>query len=152
LGKHARILIVDDDENITATVQAILENEGYAVGVAANGTEAIRKSKNAVYNVALIDIKLPDMEGTELLTRMRDSVPKMRKIIVTGHPSVQNAIDAVNKNADAYIVKPVDVDELLQVVSEQLRLQEAERKYNEEKVTEFIAARVKEISETQKLS
>jgi DNA-binding NtrC family response regulator len=152
LGKHARILVVDDDENITATLQAILENEGYAVDVAANGTEAIKKSKSAVYNVTLIDIKLPDMEGTELLTRMSDSVPRTRKIIVTGYPSMQNAIDAVNKNADAYLMKPVDMDKLLRAVSEQLKLQEAEKKYCEEKVTEFIAARVNEIAETQKLA
>jgi DNA-binding NtrC family response regulator len=152
MGKPPRILVVDDDENITATLQAILENEGYAVDVAANGTEAIKKSKDAVYNVALVDIKLTDMEGTELLTRMRDSVPKIRKIIVTGYPSMQNAIDAVNKNADAYLMKPVDVDKLLRVVGEQLKLQEAEKKYSEEKVTEFIAARVSEIAETQKLA
>jgi DNA-binding NtrC family response regulator len=152
MGKPPRILVVDDDENITATLQAILKNEGYAVDVAANGTEAIKKSKNAVYNVALIDIKLPDMEGIELLTLMRDSVPKIRKIIVTGYPSMQNAIDAVNKNADAYLMKPVDVNKLLRVVSEQLKLQEAEKKYSEQKVAEFIETRVKEIAETQKLA
>jgi DNA-binding NtrC family response regulator len=151
LGKHARILIVDDDERITATLQAILENEGYAVDVAATGTEAIKKSKNAVYNVALIDIKLPDMEGTDLLTMMRDSVPRVRKIIITGYPSMQNAIEAVNKEADAYLVKPVDVDNLIRIVGEQLKLQKEEKKYSEEKVAEFIAARVDEISEAQKL-
>ena len=152
MGKPARILVVDDDENVTATIQAILENEGYTVDVAANGTEAIKKSKNAVYNVALIDIKLPDMEGTELLTMMKDSVPKIRKIIVTGYPTMQNAIDAVNKKADAYLTKPVEVDELLRIVREQLKLQEAEKKYSEEKVAEFIATRVEEISEKQKLT
>jgi DNA-binding NtrC family response regulator len=151
LGKHARILVVDDDERITATLQAILENEGYAVDVAATGTEAIRKSKNAVYNVALIDIKLPDMEGTDLLTLMRDSIPKVRKIIITGYPSMQNAIEAVNKEADAYLMKPVDVDNLIRIVGEQLKLQKEEKKYSEEKVAEFIAARVDEINESQKL-
>jgi DNA-binding NtrC family response regulator len=151
LDKHARILVVDDDENITATLQAILENEGYTVDVAVNGTEAIKKSKNTVYNVALIDIKLPDMEGTDLLNLMRDSVPKVRKIIITGYPSMQNAIEAVNKRADAYLVKPVDVEDLIRTVSEQLKLQKAEKKYSEDKVAEFIATRVDEISEAQKL-
>ena len=120
--------------------------------VAANGTEAIKKSKIKAYNVALIDVKLPDMEGTELLTRMRDYVPKSRKIIITGYPSMRNAIDAVNKNADAYLVKPVDVDKLLELIREQLKLQEAEKKYDEQKVAEFIETRVKEIAETQKLA
>lgn len=149
MGKPARILVVDDDENITATIQVILENEGYAVDVAAKGSEAIEKAKNAVYNVALIDIKLPDMEGTELLTRMRDTVPKVRKMIVTGYASKQNAIDAVNKGADAYIVKPVDVNKLLELVREQLKLQEAENKYSQEKVAEFIEARVKELAKPE---
>jgi DNA-binding NtrC family response regulator len=62
---------------------------------------------------------------------------------------MQNAIDAVNRQADAYLVKPVDLDKLLGLVREQLKLQEAEKKYSQEKVAEFIEARVKEISETQ---
>jgi len=64
------------------------------------------------YNAALIDIRLPDMEGTELLTRMKDTVPKVRKIIITGYPSMKNAIEAVNRKADAYVLKPVDVEKL----------------------------------------
>jgi DNA-binding NtrC family response regulator len=152
LDKRARILVVDDDENITVTLQAILENEGYLVDVVANGSEAIKKSESTAYNVALIDIRLPDMEGTKLLTRMRDAVPKVRKIIITGYPSMQNAINAVNRNADAYLMKPVDVGKLLELVREQLKLQEAEKKYSEQKVAEFIEARVKEIAETQKLA
>ena len=150
MGKPARILVVDDDENIRVTIEAILENEGYAVDVAVNGREAIKKSESTAYNVALIDIRLPDMEGTELLTSMKDTVPKVRKIIITGYPSMQNAIDAVNRNADAYLVKPVDVDKLLKLVRRQLKLQEAEKKYNQQKVAEFIETRAKDISETNR--
>lgn len=62
---------------------------------------------------------------------------------------MQNAIEALNWKADAYLVKPVDVDKLLQVVAEQLEVQKAERSYSEEKVVEFIAARVAEISKDQ---
>jgi DNA-binding NtrC family response regulator len=148
LGKHARILVVDDDENIRTTLTTILEDEGYIVDVAKDGNEAVKKSKAAFYNVALIDIRLPDMEGIELLTRMRDTIPKVRKIILTGYPSMQNAIDAVNRKADAYIVKPVNVEKLLGTIREQLKLQENEKKYNEQKVAEFIETKVKEICET----
>ena len=150
MGKPARILVVDDDENIRVTIEAILENEGYAVDVAVNGREAIKKSESTAYNLALIDIRLPDMEGIELLTSMKDTVPKVRKIIITGYPSMQNAIDAVNRNADAYLVKPVDVDKLLELVRRQLKLQGAEKKYNQQKVAEFIETRAKEISETNR--
>ena len=146
MDKHARILVVDDDENIRKSFSAILRNEGYMVDLAMNGNEAVRKTESTVYNVALIDIRLPDMEGIELLTRMKDTVPKVRKIMITGFPSTKNAIDAVNKKADAYILKPVDLEKLLGVIREQLELQEAEKKYNQQKVTEFIETRVKELN------
>jgi DNA-binding NtrC family response regulator len=97
--------------------------------------------------VALIDIRLPDMDGTEILRRMKDSIPKVRKIIVTGYPSMQNAINAVNLKADAYVVKPVDVDKLLGLIREQLTLQKAEKQYSQQKIAEFIETRVKEIAE-----
>jgi DNA-binding NtrC family response regulator len=80
---------------------------------------------------------------------MKDPVPKTRKVIVTGYPSLQNAIEAVNKQADAYIVKPIDVEKLLGTIREQLKLHENEKKYSELKVAEFIETRVKEIAETQ---
>ncbi len=145
MGDPTRILVVDDDEGIRNSLATILKDEGYTVDVAKNGSEAIKKSEAAVYNVALIDIRLPDMEGTEILTRMRDTVPKIRKIILTGYPSLQNAIEAVNRNADAYILKPVEVEKLLDTVREQLKLQEMEKKYSEKKVAEFIETRVKEL-------
>jgi DNA-binding NtrC family response regulator len=145
MGNPTRILVVDDDEGIRNSLATILKDEGYTVDVAKNGSEAIEKSRVAFYNVALIDIRLPDMEGTEILTRMRDTVPKIRKIILTGYPSLQNAIEAVNRNADAYILKPVEVEKLLDTVREQLKLQETEKKYSEKKVAEFIETRVKEL-------
>ena len=146
MDKHARILVVDDDQNIRNTMKAILTDEGYTVDLASSGSEAIRKTNEAVYNVALIDIRLPDIEGVELLTKMKDAVQKTRKIMVTGYPSMQNAIAAVNKKADAYIIKPVDVEKLLTTIHEQLQLQENERKFSEQKVADFIEARVREIS------
>jgi DNA-binding NtrC family response regulator len=145
MGNPTRILVVDDDEGVRNSLATILKDEGYTVDVAKNGSEAIEKSRAAFYNVALIDIRLPDMEGTEILTRMRDTVPKIRKIILTGYPSLQNAIEAVNRNADAYILKPVEVEKLLDTVREQLKLQEMEKKYSEKKVAEFIETRVKEL-------
>ncbi|MGD0070791.1 MAG: response regulator [Candidatus Bathyarchaeia archaeon] len=146
MDKHARILVVDDDETIRNTIKAILEDEGYLVDSAATGSEAVQKTKKTAYNVALLDIRLPDMEGVELLKLMKDTVPRTRKIMVTGYPSMQNAIAALNKNADAYLVKPVDIAKLLNTVKEQLQLQENEREFSEQKVAEFIETRVKELS------
>jgi DNA-binding NtrC family response regulator len=127
-------------------MKAILENEGYIVDLAATGSEAIQKTKKTAYNVALLDIRLPDMEGVELLKLIKDTVPHTRKIMVTGYPSMQNAVAALNKNADAYLIKPVNVEKLLNMVKEQLQLQEDERRFSEQKVAEFIETRVKELS------
>lgn len=145
MGERARILVVDDEESIRKTVTAILEEEGYVVDTAKNGKEAISKSNAKFYNLALIDIRLPDMEGTKLLTAMKETTPAMIKIIVTGYPSLQNAVEAVNKGADAYVLKPFDVKKILRTIEEQLEKQRKARKYSEERITEFIETRVKEL-------
>ena len=151
MGEKSRILIVDDDENIRKVLTKILEDEGYLVEAVGTAKEAIRITKKKFYNLALIDIRLPDMEGVKLLTKIKDTVPKMRKIIITGYPTLNNAIEAVNKGADAYILKPFNVDDVLKIISEQLKKQKEEKKYSQEKVAEFIEARVKEI-ESEKIS
>lgn len=141
----ARILVIDDEEGIRKSLKAILEEKGCLVDTAETGQEAIAKSKTRFYNLALIDIRLPDMDGVKLLTSMTDTTPKMVKIIVTGYPSLENAIDAVNKGADGYIVKPFTMEQLLNTVREYLRKQEEARKYSEEKVKEYIESRAKEL-------
>jgi len=152
MGEHARILVIDDDESIRKTLATILEEEGYLVDTAENGEEAIRKSNAKFYNLALIDIRLPDMEGTKLLTAMKEATPKMVKIIITGYPSLQNAIEAVNKGADGYIVKPFNMDSVLNTIKEHLKKQQQAKKYGEEKVAEFIETRVRELEEEKTIS
>jgi len=143
MGEAARILIIDDDENIRKVLQAILEDEGYIVETVDTAKKGIKKSEKAFYNLALIDVRLPDMEGIELLSMLRNTKPKMRKIIVTGYPTLQNAISAVNKGADAYVMKPFEVEKILQTIREQLEKQMEERSFCEEKVVEFIETRIK---------
>jgi len=147
MGGHARILVIDDDESVRKVLEAILEEKGYVVDTVENGKEAIEKAKTNFYNLALIDIRLPDIEGTKLLTAMKETTPKMVKIIVTGYPSLQNAIEAVNNGADGYILKPVNIDNVLDTIKTHLRKQEEARKYSEAKVAEFIETRAKELSE-----
>ena len=147
MGERTRILVVDDDESIRKTLAAILEDKGYDVDTAENGKEAITKSHAKFYNLALIDIRLPDMEGIKLLTAMKETTPKMVKIIITGYPALQNVIEVVNKGADAYILKPLNFDNVLDVIKEHLRKQRAAKKYSEEKVTEFIETRARELEE-----
>ncbi|MCD6242504.1 response regulator [Candidatus Bathyarchaeota archaeon] len=151
MGDPARILIVDDDESIREVLTAILRDEGYIVEAVDTGEKAIQATQQKFYNLALIDIRLPDMEGTKLLTEMKDTVPKMVKIIITGYPTLQNAIEAVNKGADGYIVKPINIEEILKIIREHLKKQEEERKYSEQKMVEFIETRVKELEAKEKV-
>jgi DNA-binding NtrC family response regulator len=145
MDSDARILVVDDDENIRKVLMAILEDKGYNIEAVGTAREAIKRTEKKFYNLALIDIRLPDMEGIDLLTKIRDTTPRMRKIIITGYPTLQNAVDAVNKGADAYIMKPFDVEKVLSTINEQLRKQEQENKYSQDKVADFIETRVREL-------
>ena len=145
------ILIVEDDASIRATLSAILQHKGYNTDTAETGQEAIRKSKTKFYNLALLDIKLPDMDGTELLTALHGDLPKMVKIIVTGYPSLENATEALNKGANAYLMKPVDPEKLLALIKEKLDEQSQTEKMTEEKVTEWIKTRARKLeTENQK--
>ena len=148
----ARILIVDDDESIRKVLAAVLEENGYVVDTAENGSEAIQKTKVNFYNVALVDIRLPDMEGTVLLGQLRATVPPMVKIIVTGYPSLGNAMAAVNQGADAYLLKPLVMENVLKTVREHLKKQNEARKYSEERVAEFIETRAKELEAESEVS
>jgi two-component system NtrC family response regulator len=145
MGEHARIIIVDDDEGIRETLTAILQEEGYRVDSAESGKEAIEKTRTGFYNLALIDVRLPDIEGIDLLKEIKETVPKIRKIIITGYPTLQNAVEAVNNGADAYVLKPFEIEKVLRIIKEQLEKQHDEKKYSQEKVTEFIETRVKEL-------
>ncbi len=145
MDNPARILIIDDDENIRKVLQTILEDEGYIIETADTAKKGIARSESAFYNLALIDVRLPDMEGIELLTKLHETKPKMRKIIVTGYPTLQNAVSAVNKGADAYVMKPFDVEKILLTIKEQIQKQAEEKTFSEEKIAQFIESRVKEL-------
>jgi len=152
MDQTTRILVVDDDENIRKVLVAILEDEGYNVESAGTAKEGIEKTKRKFYNMALIDVRLPDMEGIELLTKIRETTPRMRKIIITGYPTLQNAVDAVNKGADAYLLKPFDVEKVLETIKLQLTKQKEDKEYGQDKVAEFIETRVKELDSEKEIN
>ncbi len=139
------ILVVDDDKAILKYAKGILELEGYDVDVAETGFDAMEKSSTRYYNLVLLDIMLPDIQGTELLTKMHRTTPKMMKIMVTGFPSFDNAVEALNMGADAYLLKPVELEELLSVVKEKLYEQEEAEKMSEEQVMDWINIRIKKL-------
>ena len=140
------IIIVDDDATIRKTLAAILEQEGYDVETAEDGAQAILRSNEKLFDIALVDMRLPDMMGTELLGRLKERTPKTAKIMVTGYPTMQNAIQAVNEGADGYIVKPVEAEVLLETIKKHLKRREEAAKYSEGKVVDFLETRKKELA------
>jgi len=139
------ILIVEDDANIRETLSTILQQKGYNTDTAKNGQEALQKSETKFFNLALLDIKLPDMEGTKLLTTLHETLPKMVKIMITGYPSLENAVEALNQGANAYIIKPVKPEKLLALIKEKLEKQIQAEKMTEEKVVDWVKTRARKL-------
>jgi len=144
------ILVVDDDKAILKGLVDILQSKNYDVDTAETGAEAIDKSKARTYNLALLDIKLPDMEGTRLLIDLSRITPSMMRIMVTGYASLDNAIDSVNFGADAYLMKPVSPEKLLETVAAKLKEQEDVEKMTDDKVAEWVDARLRMAEQLEK--
>ena len=114
------------------------------------GRRPIQKANEKFYNIALIDIRLPDISGVELLAKIKETKPKMRKIIITGYPTLQNAVETLNKGADAYIIKPLDIEKTLAAIEEQLKKQREEQEMTEEQLVKYIETRAKQIEEKER--
>jgi DNA-binding response OmpR family regulator len=122
LGKSKKtILVVDDDKSILRTLTRILQKAGYDVDTAETGKEAMEKAGERCYNLALVDVRLPDMDGTDLLTAVKDKMEGTVKIVFTGFPSIEIGVRALDVGADAYLVKPVKPEELLMLIEEKLK-------------------------------
>lgn len=121
------VLIVDDEAGIRKLLMKVLDENGYSPDSVENGAEAIQKANERYYNLALIDIMLPDINGVELLAKFKMTRPRTRKIIMTGNPSLQNAVEALNKGADAYIMKPLEIEKVLATLEEQLDKQKEQK-------------------------
>jgi len=118
MEKQRNILIVDDDKSILRILTRILQKQGYSTHTAETGREAEEMINNQSYDLALIDVKLPDTDGVDLLQRIQGAKPNMIKIILTGFASMDNGIKALTAGADAYLVKPVEPTELLRIIKE----------------------------------
>jgi len=131
VGNHGAgrpsVLIVDDEAGIRKLLTTALNENGFSADSAENGAEAIKKANERYYNLALIDIMLPDINGVELLAKFKPTRPRTRKIIMTGNPSLQNAVEALNKGADAYLMKPLDIAKVLATLEEQLDKQKEQK-------------------------
>jgi DNA-binding response OmpR family regulator len=141
-----RILLIDDDESICETLTSVLEEHGYKVDSALTGGDAVKKSRSRYYDVALIDIRLPDMDGTTLIEKLEEGNPGIVKIMITGYPTLENAVESLNRGADGYIIKPFKIDELLETVRKHIERRREAQSLTEEKVTEYIKGRIKKLT------
>jgi DNA-binding response OmpR family regulator len=115
------ILVVDDDKSILRTFTRMLQKNGYEIDSAETGKEAIEKANCRQYDLALVDIRLPDMDGTDLLAQIKNQLQNTIKIMITGFPSIESGAKALDEGADAYLVKPVKPEELLMLIEEKLK-------------------------------
>ncbi len=109
----SRILVIDDERSIRNTLKDILEYEKYEVDLAEDGNKGIEKLKNAEYDVVLCDIKMPGLDGIEVLERLMELGLDTPVVMISGHGNIDTAVDSIKKGAFDYIEKPLDLNRLL---------------------------------------
>jgi len=128
-----KILVVDDEPNVLATVQAILLEEGYAVDAAPGGAEAVAAIQSRHYDLVLTDLKMPCVDGLDVLAEVRKRSPDTVTVMMTGYASLDSALEAVHLGAYEYLLKPTEVPQLKLAVQRSLerkRLSEIDTLYN----------------------
>lgn len=109
----SKVLIVDDERSIRHTLKDILEFEKYEVDEAGDGMEALVKIKQGTYDVIILDIKMPKMDGMDALDKIQELAPETPVVMISGHASIDTAVEAVKKGAFDFISKPPDLNRLL---------------------------------------
>jgi DNA-binding response OmpR family regulator len=117
----ARLLVVDDEANIRAGLRDLLSLKGYHVEEARSGYEALALLENTSYDLMVLDMRMPGMDGVEVMRRARKMHPDLPIIVLTAHASLESAIAAVKLDAADYLLKPFEVQDLIATVSRALR-------------------------------
>jgi len=123
MSSVTNILVTDDEVTTLKTLSAGLEDMGYKVATAVTGQEALALIRRQLFSIVIADIKLPDISGLEILETAKELNPETAVIMITGHASIETAVDAINEGAYAYILKPVAVSELETIIKNALREQ-----------------------------
>src|SRR5262245_48956474 len=107
------ILVIDDEKSIRRTLREILEYESYKVEEAADGVEGLNLLKEKQFDAVLLDIKMPKMDGMEVLEKIMEQNRELPVIMVSGHGTIDTAVEAVKKGAYDFVAKPMDLNRLL---------------------------------------
>ena len=124
LHEKVLILVVDDQFGDRETLKGILEDKGYRVAAAKDGTETIEMIKSRHYDIFFLDVRLPDMNGVQVFEQVKEIDPRATVIVMTGYASMETAMDAVNQGAYAYFVKPVNPDEIKTTIANAIKQQQ----------------------------
>jgi len=110
------VLVVDDEKNIRLTFSETMTQMGFDTRTASNGEEALTKIQGAEFDLVLLDLRMPGMDGIEVLRRIRERCPKVRVIMITAHGTVESAVEAMKLGAVDFIQKPCTPDEIRELV------------------------------------
>lgn len=141
--RPVRVLVVDDDSNVRLTVSKCLSDAGYEVSTAVDGHHAIQKMSEQDYSVVLLDMKLPDMDGLEILRRAQGK--KTSIVMITGYGTVETAVEAMKLGAVDYLRKPFTPEEIrtiVRTVANRFTIKEEDAAQNFEDCLEFAKARL----------
>jgi DNA-binding NtrC family response regulator len=116
MAKKSSILVVDDEDSLRNVLSNELTNEGYDVRSASDGDEAITELQKNQFDLILLDIKMPRMNGFEVLKFIKESFPKMKVVMLTGFADLKNAIESKKLGADDFVSKPYDLVDLLTTI------------------------------------
>ena len=113
-----KLLIVDDETRFLNAIAQRLSKRGFQVRTASNGAEAIDLAREEKFDIALLDLKMPGMDGGELLDRLKGEHQFLEAIMLTGHGSLESAVDLTKRGAFSYLPKPYELDKLIEVLKE----------------------------------
>jgi two-component system response regulator PilR (NtrC family) len=112
MKKIGRVLIVDDEENIREVLSSYLESMNYDVVVAEDGQDALSKYRKGEFDLIISDLLMPNIDGLELLKRIRNLDKDIIFLMITGYPSIETAVEAIKKGAYDYITKPFHMEDV----------------------------------------
>ena len=113
-----KIMLVDDEERFLSTTKKLLEKKGYSVFTATGGESALKELETHTIHVVVLDVKMPGMDGIETLREIKHRYPLVEVIMLTGHATVESAVDGLKTGAIDFLMKPIGVDELIEKASD----------------------------------
>ncbi len=113
-----KILVIDDEEIVRMSCERALQVEGFQTGVASSGSEGLEMLEKDPYDLVLLDVKMPDMDGIEVLGKIKSSWPHIKVIMISGYSTVDTAVEALRSGAVNFIQKPFDPDTLFSAIKD----------------------------------